>query len=83
MKKKRKHLVIVFLLVSVLLAGVVVLQGCKKSDSGGSNAGQKWYCPDHPYVVSDRPIRCRTCGKELVPLVEEKDTEKEAEKKTE
>ena len=84
MKEKRKHLVIVCLLVSVLLVGVIMLQGCKKSGSGGSSGGQKWYCPDHPYVVSDRPIRCRTCGKDLVPLEpEKKDAEKETEKKTE
>ena len=84
-KGSRKHLVMVCLLVSVLLVGVIMVQGCKKSDSGtsGGEGGQKWYCPDHPYVVSDRPIRCRTCGKDLVPFEEEeKDAEKETEKET-
>ena len=83
MKGKRKHLVMVCLLVSVLLVGVVMVQGCKKSGSGSGSGEQKWYCPEHPYVVSDRPIRCRTCGADLVPLEAEEDEEKETEKETE
>jgi hypothetical protein len=80
MKGTRKHLVMVCLLVSVLLVGVIVLQGCK-DDSGSSDVegGQKWTCPDHPHVVDNRPVRCRTCGKDLVPLEEEKAEEKVAE----
>ncbi len=77
MKGKRKHLVIVCLLVSVLLVGVIVVQGCKKSDSGTSSGegGQQWYCPEHPHIVSNRPVKCKTCGMDLVPLEEEKETE--------
>lgn len=83
MKGKRKHLVIVCLLVSVLLVGVVMVQGCKKSgpDTSSEEGGQKWYCPDHPYIISDRPVKCRVCGKDLVPLEEKKEEEKEEEKK--
>ena len=82
MKDKRKHLVMLCLLVSVFLVGVIVVEGCKKSDSGasGGDGGPKWYCPDHPYVVDHRPVKCRTCGKDLVPLEEEKAEEKAAEK---
>ena len=77
MKGQKKHLVTICVLVSVLLVGVIVLQGCKESDSGASSdtaqETKKWTCPDHPHVVEDRPVRCRTCGKDLVPLEAEEE----------
>lgn len=77
MKGKRKHLVIVCLLVSVLLVGVIVVQGCKKSESGTSSeeGGQKWVCPEHSDIIDSRQVRCRRCGKDLVPLEVEKEVE--------
>ena len=76
MKGKRKNLVIVCLLVSVFLAGVIVLQGCK-DDSGpsGGEGEAKFVCPDHPDIVDSRPVKCRRCGKDLVALKAEKETE--------
>jgi hypothetical protein len=77
MKGKRKHLVIVCLLVSVLMAGAIVLQGCKESDSVSDTEQEtkKWTCPKHPNIIDDRPVKCPTCGMDLVPLEEEKETE--------
>jgi len=77
MKAKRKHLVTVCLFVGVLLVGVIVQQGCKESEPSGSDASvekeqetgeQKWVCPMHPDIVSDKPGKCSICGMDLVPL---------------
>ena len=77
MKVKKKNLVIVCLLVSVLLAGEIMLQGCKDdSGSSGGEGGAKWVCPDHPDIVESRAVKCRRCGKDLVPLEAEKEAEK-------
>ena len=78
MKEKRKQLVMVFLLVSVLLVGVILVEGCKKSESRApvvEEGGAKWVCPDHPDIIESRPVKCRRCGKELVPLEEEEKVE--------
>ena len=81
MKAKRKDLVTVWLFVGVLLVGGIVLQGCKESEPSGSGAssekkeetdGQKWTCPMHPQVITDRPSKCPTCGMDLVPQEAEK-----------
>jgi YHS domain-containing protein len=70
MKGKRKNLVTVCLLVGVLLLGVIVLQGCKKSDSGSGTEQETktWVCPMHPDITADRPVKCSRCGMDLVPL---------------
>jgi YHS domain-containing protein len=70
MKSKRKNLVTVCLFVGVLLLGVIVLQGCKKSDSESTTEQEtkKYVCPKHPHIVDDRPVQCRTCGMDLVPM---------------
>ncbi len=58
--------------VGVLLLGVIVLQGCKESDSGsGTEQGtgeQKWVCSMHPDITADKPSKCSKCGMDLVPL---------------
>lgn len=81
MKGNRKHLVMVCLLVSVLLVGVIMVEGCKRSESGTSSeeVGPKWVCPEHSDIVDSRPVKCRKCGKDLVPLEVEKEAEKAAE----
>lgn len=71
MKKKRKGLVTVCLFAGVLVVGVILLQGCE--DSGTSSetqetGDQKWVCPMHPDITSDRPVKCSRCGVDLVPL---------------
>lgn len=78
MKEKRKHLVMACLLVSVLLVGVILVEGCKKSESRTpiDEGGAKWVCPDHPDIVESRPVKCRRCGRDLVPLEAEKEVEK-------
>ncbi|MDH4240180.1 MAG: hypothetical protein OEW48_11510 [Phycisphaerae bacterium] len=70
MKGKRRHLAIVCLIVSVLLLGVIMLQGCKKSDSGGGTEQETkmWACPKHPDMTANRPTKCPRCGMDLVPL---------------
>jgi len=75
MKTKRENLVTVCLLAGVLLVGVIVLQGCKESDSGATDektGGQKWVCSMHPDIIADRPTKCSRCGMDLVPLEAEK-----------
>ncbi len=81
MKTKRKHLVTVWLFVGVLLVGVIVLQGCKKSEPSGSEVSaekkqetgeQKWTCSMHPDIISDKPGKCSICGMDLVPQEAEK-----------
>lgn len=70
MMGKRKNLVTVCLLVGVLLLGVIVLQGCEKSDSGSGTEQETkmWVCPMHPDITADRPVKCSRCGMDLVPL---------------
>ena len=76
MKTKWKGLVTLCLFVGVLLLGVIVLQGCKESDSGsGTEQGtgeQKWVCPMHPDITADKPVKCSKCGMDLVPQEAEK-----------
>ncbi|MHC4113423.1 MAG: heavy metal-binding domain-containing protein [Planctomycetota bacterium] len=76
MKTKWKGLVTVCLFVGVLLLGVIVLQGCKESDSGSGTeqgtSGQKWVCSMHPDIIEDRPVKCSRCGMDLVPKDDEK-----------
>ena len=75
MKAKRKKLVTVCLFAGVLLVGVIVLQGCKESDSGATDektGEQKWVCPMHPDIIADRPTKCSRCGMDLVPQEAEK-----------
>ena len=81
MKTKKKNLVAVCLLAGILLAGLIVLQGCKESGSESSDektGEQKWTCPMHPDIIDNRPVKCPRCGMDLVPLEPEK---KEPEKK--
>lgn len=76
MKTKRNNLVTVCLLAvaGVLLVGMIVLQGCKGSDSESDDnaSGQKWTCPTHPDIIESRPVKCRRCGTDLVPVEPEK-----------
>ena len=76
-KRNRKHLVMVCLLMSVLLAGVIILQGCKESESVNDTEQEtkKWTCPKHPNIVDNRPVKCPSCGMDLVPLEEEEKVE--------
>ena len=76
MKAKRKNLVTVCLFAGVLLVGVILLQGCKKSEPSGSEAvaekkqetdEHKWTCPMHPQITADKPDKCSICGMDLVP----------------
>ncbi len=64
------------LLVSFLLIGMFVLQGCKKSEPSGSGAvaekkqetdEHKWTCSMHPQITADKPDKCSICGMDLVP----------------
>jgi len=70
MKTKRKGLVTVCLFAGVLVVGVILLQGCKKSDSGSDTEQETkmWVCPMHPDITSDRATKCSRCGMDLVPL---------------
>jgi YHS domain-containing protein len=71
MKAKRKGLVTVCLFAGVLVVGVILLQGCKESDSGSGTeqetGEQKWTCQMHPDIIADGPGKCSTCGMDLVP----------------
>lgn len=70
MNGKRKNLVTVCLLVGVLMLGVILLQGCKKSDSGGDTEQEtkKWVCPMHPDMTANRATKCPRCGMDMVPV---------------
>ncbi|MHC4308919.1 MAG: heavy metal-binding domain-containing protein [Planctomycetota bacterium] len=70
MNSKRKNVVTVCLFVGVLLLGVIVLQGCKKTDSGSDTEQETkmWVCPMHPDITANRATKCSRCGMDLVPL---------------
>jgi YHS domain-containing protein len=54
---------------------MIVLQGCKDSGSEADEdtSGQKWTCPKHPDIIETRPVKCRRCGTDLVPVEPEKE----------
>jgi len=70
MNSKRKNVVTVCLLVGVLLLGIIVLQGCKKSDSESTTEQEtkKWVCPKHPDMTANRATKCPRCGRDMVPM---------------
>lgn len=70
MKTKWKGLVTVCLFAGVLVVGVILLQGCKESDSGSDTEVETkiWVCPMHPDITANRATKCSRCGMDLVPL---------------
>ena len=80
---KTKNFVSISILLSLTLVLSIVIVGCKKQPrvrdsnqpaSGGAQATvQKWTCPMHPEIISDKPGECPKCGMDLVPLKSEKD----------
>jgi YHS domain-containing protein len=77
MNSKRKNLVTLCLLAGVLLLGLIVLQGCKKSDSGGGTEQETkmWVCPKHPDMTANRATKCPRCGMDMVPVQAEQKSE--------
>ena len=41
-----------------------------KPAPAASPAAQKYTCPMHPEVISDKPGKCPKCGMDLVPVKE-------------
>jgi len=80
MNSKKKQVKIILLLAGLLLVGLFVLQGCKKSEPSGSEVSaekkqetgeQKWTCSMHPEIISDKPGKCSICGMDLIPQKQE------------
>jgi len=77
MNSKMKQFEMACLLAGLLIVGLIALNGCKESEPSGSEASgekkqetgeQKWTCPMHPQIITDRPSKCPTCGMDLVPV---------------
>jgi Cu(I)/Ag(I) efflux system membrane fusion protein len=51
----------------VLIAALLVLSGCGKSDSAAIKSDKPlvYLCAMHPWIKSDKPGRCTICGMEL------------------
>ena len=55
------------LIMTTLMALILAVTGCNKSESATSNnAAVKYTCPMHPEVVQDAPGNCPKCGMKLV-----------------
>ena len=53
-----------------LLAALVLAAGFFSAcgSSGSAAPGQKYVCPMHPKIISDKPGTCPICGMKLVPV---------------
>jgi hypothetical protein len=67
-KMNTKRFIIVLVLCSLVLVLLTQGLGCKKTTSTASGAVQKWTCPMHPEVISDKPGQCPKCGMDLVKI---------------
>ena len=77
MKERRTKIETMLLVTGLLIVGLIAINGCKKSEPASPQTSvekmqetgeQKWTCPMHPQVITDRPSKCLTCGMDLVPL---------------
>lgn len=65
-----KSRIAVLVLVGFCALGLGAFLGLEACSKGGQTAEQKekWFCPMHPQVVSDKPGQCPICKMDLVPV---------------
>ncbi len=61
----------IFLPIMAIAIVAIVSISCehaatKDSDNAGNSSTQKYTCPMHPEVISDKPGSCPKCGMDLV-----------------
>ncbi len=67
---KAKRFVSILILMSLVLVLSFAITGCRKQSQA---TGQKWTCPMHPEVISEKSGECPKCKMKLVPIEGEKD----------
>ena len=76
MKVRSTKIGTMLLVTGVLLIGLFMLNGCKKSEPEASDVSveqeqetkeSKWTCSMHPEISADRPGKCSICGMDLIP----------------
>ncbi len=65
-------------LVTLLLIALLVLVGAACSGQDSSNPQERYQCPMHPTVVSDRPGECPICHMDLVLINHERTGQRES-----
>jgi len=72
---RRKKILAVAILAGAGLAALLLFREPPSGKQTGEDAGdaaekkgQKWFCPMHPHIVSDKPGKCPICSMELAPL---------------
>ena len=72
---------VIWIALVVLLAALAIVAGVRHfGEEGGqgepapSPAAEKYHCPMHPSMVSDRPGDCPVCGMRMVPIEGQEET---------
>ena len=86
METKSKNIMMITALVSLIIIGLVMLNGCEKSEPTTSSTTEVttnemaeistiWTCSMHPEIQQSEPGSCEKCGMNLIPLEQDEISE--------
>lgn len=63
-----KSQIVLILATAFAVSPLLVQAGQPEQPASQSATAQKYTCPMHPEVISDKPGKCPKCGMNLVPV---------------